>query len=40
MQRYRWDGTGFTNFPFVFACANPRPQANELAKRLAAAVLK
>jgi three-Cys-motif partner protein len=31
---------GLHEFSLVFACANPRPQANELAKRLAAAVLK
>lgn len=31
---------GLHEFSLVFACANPRPQANELAKRLAAAVLR
>lgn len=31
---------GLHEFSLVFACANPRPKANELAKRLAAAVLK
>lgn len=31
---------GMHEFSLVFACANPRPQANELAKKLAAAVLK
>lgn len=31
---------GLHEFSLVFACANPRPNANTLAKRLAAAVLK